>query len=66
LAGLETLDGSRDINKVWKSIRENIKISAKVNLGYYGQKKRKPRFAAEYSESVDAGKIAVVTGSKPC
>jgi hypothetical protein len=31
-AALETLDESSDINNAWKSIRENIKTSAKDNL----------------------------------
>jgi hypothetical protein len=33
-AALESLDESSDINNVWESIRENIKTSAKENLGY--------------------------------
>jgi hypothetical protein len=32
---LENLDESFGINNAWESIRENIKTSAKENLGYY-------------------------------
>jgi hypothetical protein len=32
-AALESLDESFDINNAWESIRENIKTSAKYNLG---------------------------------
>jgi hypothetical protein len=34
-AGLENLDESFDINNAWESIRENIKNSAKDNLGQW-------------------------------
>jgi hypothetical protein len=33
-AALESSDESFDINNAWESIRENIKTSAKDNLGY--------------------------------
>jgi hypothetical protein len=33
-ATLESLDESSEINNAWESIRENIKTSAKENLGY--------------------------------
>jgi uncharacterized FlaG/YvyC family protein len=39
-ASLENLD-EVDINRVWESIRENIKISTKESLGYYELKKYK-------------------------
>jgi hypothetical protein len=32
------------INRVWETITESNKISAKVGLGYYELKKNKPRF----------------------
>jgi hypothetical protein len=32
---LESLDESFDTNNAWESIRENIKTSAKDNLGYH-------------------------------
>jgi hypothetical protein len=41
-AALENLDDDADINRVWETIRENIKISAKESLGYYELKKHKP------------------------
>jgi len=34
-AGLENLSDSKDINRVWENIKENIKISAKEILGLY-------------------------------
>jgi predicted transcriptional regulator len=40
-AVLENLDAEMDINRVWETIRENIKISAKESLGYYELKKHK-------------------------
>jgi hypothetical protein len=33
-AALENLDTGADINKAWETIRDNIKISVKVSLGY--------------------------------
>jgi hypothetical protein len=36
-ATLESLDKGFDINNAWKNIRENIKTSAKDNLGYHRQ-----------------------------
>jgi hypothetical protein len=32
------------VNKAWETIRDNIKISAKENLGYYEPKKNKSWF----------------------
>jgi hypothetical protein len=34
-AALEDLDAEVEINSAWKTIRENIKISAQESLGYY-------------------------------
>jgi hypothetical protein len=36
-AAFKSLDKSFDINYAWESIRENIKTSAKDNLGYQGK-----------------------------
>jgi hypothetical protein len=36
---LEDLDAEKEIINVWETIRENIKISAKENLGYFELKK---------------------------
>jgi hypothetical protein len=41
---LENLDTEVDINRAWKSVRENIKVLAKVGLSYYELKKHKPWF----------------------
>jgi hypothetical protein len=41
-AVLESLDESFDINNARESIRENIKTSAKDNLGYQRLKHNKP------------------------
>jgi hypothetical protein len=46
-AALESSDESFDINNVWESIRENIKTSAKGNLGYHRLKHNKPWFDDE-------------------
>jgi hypothetical protein len=34
-AALENLDIKVDVNKAWETIRDNIYISVKENLGYY-------------------------------
>jgi hypothetical protein len=44
---LENSDESLDSNGAWKSIRENIKTSAKENLGYHRLKHNKPWFDDE-------------------
>jgi hypothetical protein len=36
------LDAEVDINRVWETIRDNIKISVKESLSYYELKKHKP------------------------
>jgi hypothetical protein len=41
-AALENLDESFDINNGWENIRENIKLSAKGNLGCHRLKHNKP------------------------
>jgi hypothetical protein len=40
---LENIEADVDIISVWKTIRENINISAKETVGYE-LKKHKPRF----------------------
>ena len=40
----EILSDSEDINRVWKNIKENIKILAKYSLGLYDLKQQKPWF----------------------
>jgi hypothetical protein len=58
LAALESLDESFDINNAGESIRENIKTSAKDNLGYQKLKHNKPWFDDECSKLVDQRKQA--------
>jgi hypothetical protein len=41
-AALEDLEAEVEINTIWKTIRENIKISVKESLSYYELKKHKP------------------------
>jgi hypothetical protein len=55
---LENLDGSFDINNAWENIRENIKTSAKDNLGYQRLKYSKPWFDDERSKLIDQRKQA--------
>jgi hypothetical protein len=38
----EDLDAEVDTNSAWKTIKENIKISASESLGYYELKKHNP------------------------
>jgi hypothetical protein len=45
LSALEILDDDVDINRAWETVKENIKISAKQNMGYYELKQQKPRFS---------------------
>jgi hypothetical protein len=47
---LENFDGNVDINKNWKIIRENIKISAKENLSNNELNQNEPWFDEECSE----------------
>jgi hypothetical protein len=55
-ADLGSLDESFDINNAWESIRENIKTSAKENLGYQKLKHNKPWFEDECSKLIDQRK----------
>jgi hypothetical protein len=57
-AALESLDKCFDINNGWESIRENIKTSAKDNLGYQKLKHNKPWFDDECSKLIDQRKQA--------
>jgi hypothetical protein len=52
-AALESLDESFDINNACKIIRENMKTSAKENLGYQKLKQNKQRFEDECSKLID-------------
>jgi hypothetical protein len=55
-----------DINRAWRTIRENIKISAKESQGYYELKKHKPWFHERCSiiRLQETSQIIVVTGYK--
>jgi hypothetical protein len=57
-AVLESLNECFDINNAWESIRENIKASAKDNLGYHRLKHNKPWFDDECSKLIDRWKQA--------
>jgi hypothetical protein len=52
-AALKSLDESFDINNAWECIRENIKTSAKENLGYQKLKHNKPWFDDKCSKLID-------------
>jgi hypothetical protein len=54
----KSLDESFDINNAWESIRENVKISAKDNLGYHKLKHNKPWFDDDCSKLIDQWKQA--------
>jgi hypothetical protein len=53
---LEGVDAEVEINTVWEMIKENIKISAKENLCYYGLKQHKPWFDEVCSKLLDQKK----------
>jgi hypothetical protein len=55
---LENLEDSGDISRAWYEIRENIKISAQVSLGFCESKHRKPWFDEGCSElSVEGSRL---------
>ena len=57
-AALENSSDSKDINRAWEKIKENIKISAKEILGLYELKKHNPRFEDECLHILDQRKHA--------
>jgi hypothetical protein len=57
-ATLENFDESLDINIAWESMRDNIKTSAKDNLGDHSLKHNKPGFDDECSKLIDQRKEA--------
>jgi hypothetical protein len=57
---LENLDESLNINSAWESIRDNIKTSAKENLGNHRLKHNKLWFDDEYSKLIDQQKQAIL------
>jgi hypothetical protein len=54
----EYLDAYVEINTIWETIRENIKISVKESLGYYELKQHKPWFDEGCSKLLDRRKQA--------
>jgi len=48
-ADLENLHDSKDINRAWENIKENIKTSAKESLRLYELKQHKPCYNEECS-----------------
>jgi hypothetical protein len=52
-ADSESLDESFDVSNAWESIRENIKTSAKDNLGYHRLKHNKPWFYDDCSKLIE-------------
>jgi ABC-type xylose transport system substrate-binding protein len=55
-AALKDLNAEVDINSVWKTIQETIKISAKDSLGYYELKEHKPWFDEGCSKLLNQSK----------
>jgi hypothetical protein len=55
-SSLENLDYEVDINRVWETIRVDIKISAKESLGYHELKRHKTRFDEGCSKLLDQWK----------
>jgi hypothetical protein len=55
---IQYLNDDMDNHSTWKTIRENIKISAKESLGYYELKKHMPWFNKGYSELIAQKKQA--------
>jgi hypothetical protein len=53
---LENLEDNGDINGSWDNIRENIKLSSQVSLGYCESKHRKTWFDDECSKLAEQGK----------
>jgi hypothetical protein len=44
---LDNLNDSKDINKAWQNIKENIKIPTKKSLVPFGWKQHKPWFGED-------------------
>jgi hypothetical protein len=55
---LGNLDAEVDINSIWETIGEIIKISAKETLGYYKLKEHKPWSDEGHSKLLDQRKQA--------
>jgi hypothetical protein len=57
-AALEGLDSEVEINTVWETITENIKMLAKESLGYYELKQHNPQLGKGYSKLLHQRKHA--------
>jgi hypothetical protein len=57
-SALKNLSNSKDINRAWENIKENIKTSAKECLGLYKLKQHKPWFDEECLNSLQQRKQA--------
>jgi hypothetical protein len=63
-ASLESLDENFDINNARESTRENLKTSAKDDLGYHRLKHNKPWFDDECSKLIENGSRINYNGCK--
>ena len=54
-AAFENLRYSKDVDRAWENIKENIKISAKESLGLHELKQHKPRRMFTFFRSKEAG-----------
>jgi len=52
-AALENVSDSKDINRAWENIKENIRISAKESLSLYELKLHKPWCDGECLDFLD-------------
>jgi len=57
-AALESLSDSKDINRAWENIKENIKTPAKEGLGLYKPQQHTPCFDEECLHFLDQWKQA--------
>jgi hypothetical protein len=57
---LENVSDDEDINRAWKSIKDNIKTSAKESLGLHEMKQHKPWFDEECLGILDQRKQAKI------
>jgi hypothetical protein len=59
-AALENVSEDEDINRVWESIKENIKTSTTESLGMHEMKQHKPWFDEEYLGILEQRKQAKI------
>ena len=63
-AALENVSEDENINRVWESIKENIKTSATESLGMHEMKQLKPWFDEECLGILDQRKQAKCSGCR--